>query len=113
MKKHHATKKTKPRLFDDIVAEQDLKLPGLENFFGWEQGMHELADIARPRIEKLLLKQRKQAVKAINKATSDIQGQYDKALNRRTKQICVTTAASFLNALMYDKDTHSEGPRGA
>jgi hypothetical protein len=31
---HHATKKTKPRLFDDIVADQDLWLPGLEYFFG-------------------------------------------------------------------------------
>jgi len=30
MKKHHATKKTKPRSFDDIVADQDLWLPGLE-----------------------------------------------------------------------------------
>jgi len=34
MKKHHAIKKTKPRLFDDIVADQDLRLPGLEYFFG-------------------------------------------------------------------------------
>jgi len=32
--KHHATKKTKPRSFDDIVADQDLLLPSLEYFFG-------------------------------------------------------------------------------
>jgi len=67
MKKHSATKKTKTRLFDDIVADQDLQLPGLE-YFGQERGMHELADYARPQIEKLLLNQRKQAVDAINKA---------------------------------------------
>jgi len=72
MKKHGATKKTKTRSFDDIVANQDLQLPGLEYFFGQERGMHKLADYARPRIEKLLLNQRNQAVDAINKATSDI-----------------------------------------
>jgi len=55
MKKNSATKKTKPRLFDDIVADQDLRLPGLEYFFGQERGMHELADYARPQIEKLLV----------------------------------------------------------
>jgi len=43
-------------------------------------------------------------VDAINKATSNIQDQYDKALNRRTKQITVATAVTFLNALTYDKD---------
>jgi len=58
MKKHHATKKTKPRLFDDIIANQDLRLPGLEYFFGQERGMHKLADYARPLFEKLLVKQR-------------------------------------------------------
>jgi len=42
-------------------------------------------------------------VDAINKATSNIQYQYDKALNRRTKQITVATAVTFLNALTYDK----------
>jgi len=76
MKKHSATKKTKPRLFDDIVANQDLRLPGLEYFFGRERGMHKMADYARPQIEKLVLNQRNQAVNAINKATSDIQDQY-------------------------------------
>jgi len=102
MKKHSATKKTKTRLFDDIVANQDLWLPGLEYFFGQERGMQELADYARPCFEKLLLTQRKQAVDAINKAMSDIQDKYDKALRRRTKQITVATAASLLKALAYD-----------
>jgi len=102
MKKHSATKKTKPRLFDDIVTNQDLRLPGLEYFFGRERGMHEMVNYARPQIEKLLLTQRKQAVDAINKTTSDIQQQYDKALHTRTKQITAATAASFLKALMYD-----------
>jgi len=36
MKKHCDIKKAKPRLFDDIVADQDLWLPGLEYFFGKE-----------------------------------------------------------------------------
>jgi len=102
MKKHGATKKTKTRSFDDIVADQDLQLPGLEYFFGQERGMHELADYARPCFEKLLLTQRKQAVDAINKATSDIQDQYKEAITRRTKQITVVTASSFLKALAYD-----------
>jgi len=48
MKKHGATKKTKTRSFDDIVADKDLQLPGLEYLFGRERGMHELADYARP-----------------------------------------------------------------
>jgi len=102
MKKHSATKKTKPRPFDDIVADQDLRLPGLEYFFGQERGMHKLADYAKPQIEKLLLTQRKQAVEAINKTTSDIQQQYDKALYTRTKQITAAIAASFLKALTYE-----------
>jgi len=34
MKKHSATKKTKPRSFDDIVADQDLQLTSLQYFFG-------------------------------------------------------------------------------
>jgi len=60
-------------LFDDIVANQDFRLPSLEYFFGQERGMHEMADYARPQIENLLVKQRKQAVDAINNATSNIQ----------------------------------------
>jgi len=47
-------------------------------------------------------------VDAINKATSDIQGQYKEAINRRTKQIIAVTASSFLNALAYD-DTKNLG----
>jgi len=42
------------------------------------------------------------------KAMSDIKDKYDKALNRRTKQITVATAATFLNALLYD-NTHNLG----
>jgi len=70
--------------------------------------MHEMANYARPQIQKLLLNQRKQAVNAINKATSNIQGQYNKALNRRTRQITAFTAATFLQALTYD-DEHNLG----
>jgi len=62
MKKHSATKKTKPRSFVDIIADQDLQLPGLEYFFGQERGMHKLADYAKPHFEKLLIKQRSEAV---------------------------------------------------
>jgi len=72
-------------LFADIVANQDLRLPGLEYFFGQERGMHELADYARPHFEKRLVKQRSQTVEDINKATSDIQEQYDKALGGQSK----------------------------
>jgi hypothetical protein len=100
MKKHSATKKTKPRSFDDIVANQDLRLPGLEYFFGRERGMHKMADYARPRIENLLLNQRKQAVDAINHIKSDIQDQYKEAITKRTRQITEVTAATFLKALM-------------
>jgi len=70
--------------------------------------MHKLADYARPRIEKLLLNQRNQAVDAIIKATSDIQDQYKEAITRRTKQITAVTASSFLKALEYD-DTKKLG----
>jgi len=47
-------------------------------------------------------------VDAINKATSDIQEQYDNTLNRRTKQITAATSVSFLKALAYD-DKHNLG----
>jgi len=87
MKKHCVIKKTKPRLFDDIVADQDLRLPGLKYFFGRERGMQELADYAKPCFEKLLMQQRKQAVDTINMATSDIQDQYKKALKDSRKEI--------------------------
>jgi len=112
MKKHSATKKTKPRLFDDIVANQDLQLPGLEYFFGQERGMQELADYARPQIEKLLVKQRREAVEAINKATSDIQGQYKEALKESKKQIFKNRALSFLKSLKYQPDANPDNVRG-
>jgi len=63
---------------------------------------------ARPQIQKLLLKQREQEVDTINKARSDIQGQYNEALNRRTRQITAVTAATFLQAPTYD-DEHNLG----
>jgi len=105
MKKHLATKKTKPRSFDDIVANQDLWLPGLEYFFGRERGMHKLADYAKPCFEKLLMQWRKKAVDAINRATSDIQDQYNKALKDSRKEITVASAKAFLRALKYEFDT--------
>jgi len=77
-------------------------LPSIDYFVGRERGMHKMVKYARPQIEKLLLAQRKQAVDSINKTTSDIQQQYDKALYTRTKQITAATAASFLRALVYD-----------
>jgi len=100
MKKHPATKKIKPWSFDDIVTDQDLWLPGLEYFFGRERGMNELADYARPCFEKLLMQRRKEAVNAINKITSDIQDQYNKALKDSRKEITVATTEAFINALM-------------
>jgi len=51
MKKHCATKKTKPRSFDDIVADQYLQLPDLKYFSGRERGIQELADYAKPCFE--------------------------------------------------------------
>jgi len=101
-----ATKRQKDKLQE--LADMLMLLPSIDYFVGRERGMHEMRNYARPRIEKLLLNQRKQAVDAINKATSDIQDQYDKALNRRTKQITAATAASFLKALAYD-DKHTLG----
>jgi len=112
MKKHGATKKTKPRLFDDIVANQDLRLPGLEYFFGRERGMHKLADYARPRFEKLLMTQRKQAVDAINLIKSDIQDQYDKELKESRKKIAVQTTGAFLEALKFKHDDDPNKVRG-
>jgi len=35
--------------------------------------MHKLADYGRPRFEKLLVKQRREAINAINQIKSDIQ----------------------------------------
>jgi len=96
-----ATKRQKDKL--QQLADKLMLLSSIDYFVGRERGMHKRVKYARPQIEKLLLNQRKQAVDAINKATSDIQNQYDKALNRRTKQITVATAATFLNTLSYDE----------
>jgi len=95
-----ATKRQKDKLQE--LADKQMLLPSIDYFVGRERGMHEMLAYARPRIEKLLLKQRREAVEAINKATSDIQGQYKEAINRRTRQITAVTASSFLKALAYD-----------
>jgi len=112
MKKHSATKKTKPRLFDDIVADQDLWLPGLEYFFVQERGMHELADYAKPHFEKLLLNQRNQAVDAINQIKSDIQDQYNKELKESRNKIAVETTGAFLKALKFQHNDDPNKVRG-
>jgi len=95
-----ATKRQKDKL-QELVDKQML-LPSIDYFVGRERGMQEMLTYARPQIKKLLVKQRKQAVDAINKATSDIQDQYKEAINRRTRQITAVTASSFLKALAYD-----------
>jgi len=51
-------------------------------------------------------------VKAIKKATSDIQGQYKKALTQRTQQIIAATAGEFLKALKYHPDVDANKVRG-
>jgi len=89
-----------------------LALPSLDYFIGREHGMHEMATYAKPCIEKLLLRQRAEAVNAINNAKSDIQSQYNKALTERSKQIMVATAGSFLNALKFHDNTDSNNVRG-
>jgi hypothetical protein len=53
-----ATKQRKDKLQE--LADEQMLLPGLEYFVGRERGMHEMLTYARPRIEKLLVKQRKQ-----------------------------------------------------
>jgi len=95
-----ATKRQKDKLQE--LADKQMLLPSIDYFVGRERGMQEMLTYARPQIEKLLLTQRKQAVDAINKATSDIQQQYKEAINKRTKQITAATAMSFLKALAYD-----------
>jgi len=65
------TKRQKDKLQE--LADKQMLLPGIDYFVGRERGMQEMLAYARPRIERLLLTQRKQAVDAINKATSDIQ----------------------------------------
>jgi len=99
--KQHGTKKKKPRLFDDILADQDLQLTGLKYFFGRESGMHELANITKPHFEDILRQQRKQAMDAINQTKADIQDQYDKALTQGTEQITMEIAGDFLKTLKF------------
>jgi len=89
------------------LADKQMLLPSIDYFLSRERGMHEMVNCAMPQFEKLL-NQRKQAMDAINNATSDTQEQYDKALNRRTKQITAAMAATFLKALAYD-DKHNLG----
>jgi len=74
--------------------------------------MHEMLTYASPQIEKLLLNQRKQAVDPINKATSDIHGQYDKALKESRNKIAVETTKSFLNALKFQPNSDINKVRG-
>jgi len=69
-------------------------------------GILELADYARPCFEKLLMLRRKEAVEAINKITSDIQDQYNKALKYSRK---VATTGAFLNALNLQGRHNKEG----
>jgi len=104
--------KTKPRLFDNIVADQDLQLAGLKYFFGRECSMHELPNISKPLFEDILRQQRKQAVDAINKTREDILGKYDKALTERTKHITAATAGAFLKALKFQDDSDPNNVRG-
>jgi len=105
-----ATKRQKDKLQE--LADKQMLLPGLDYFVGRERGMHEMLTYARPRIEKLLVKQRKQAVEAINKATSDIQDKYKEALKESKKQIFKNTATSFLRSLKYQPDANPNNVRG-
>jgi len=99
-------------LFDDIVANQDLQLPGLEYFFGRERGMHELANYARPHFEKLVVKQRREAIDAINQIKSDIQNQYNKELKGSRNKIAVNTTKTFLKALKFRPNDNPNKVRG-
>jgi len=112
MKTHSATKKRKPRSFNDVVADQDLRLPGLEYFFGKERGMHKMANYAKPHFENILLKQRNQALDAITKDRATMKGQYDKALADRSKEITVATSKKFLKALKHQPDSDTNKVRG-
>jgi len=104
------TKQQKDK-FQELADEQML-LPGLEYFVGRERGMHELADYARPHFEKLLIKQRKQAVDAINHIKSNIQDQYNKELKESRNKIAVQTTGAFLKALKFRHDDNTKKVRG-
>jgi hypothetical protein len=105
-----ATKRRKDKLQD--LADEQMLLPSLDYFVGRERGMHEMANYARPRIEKLLLNQRKQAVEAITKATSDIQDKYNEAIKESRKKIAVDTTGVFLQALKFRHDDDINKVRG-
>jgi len=100
-----ATKRQKDKLQE--LADEQMLLPSIDYFVGRERGMHKMLTYARPQIEKLLLTQRKQAVDAINNATSDIQQQYNKALKESRNKIAVETTRSFLNALKFQPNTET------
>jgi len=74
--------------------------------------MHKVADYARPCFEKLLVKQRREAVKAINQIKSDIQDQYNKELKDSRNKIAVKTTKAFLNALVLQDSTDYNKVRG-
>jgi len=74
--------------------------------------MQELANISKPCFEDILRKLKKQALDAINRATSDIQSQYDEALTKRSKQITAATTVAFLNALKFQDDADPNNVRG-
>jgi len=78
-----ATKQQKDKLQE--LADKQMLLPSIDYFVGRERGMHKMLTYARPRIEKLLVKQRREAIEPINKATSNIQGQYKEALKESKK----------------------------
>jgi len=105
-----ATKQQKDKLQE--LADKQMLLPGLEYFVGRERGMHKLADYARPCFEKPLVKQRKQAVDAINLIKSDIQHQYNKELKESRNKIAVKTTGGFLKALKFKHDDNPNKVRG-
>jgi len=105
-----ATKWQKDKLQE--LADKQMLLPSIDYFVGRGRGMHEMLTYARPRIEKILLNQRKQTVEAINKATSNIQDQYKEALKESKKQTFKKTATSFLNSLKYQPDANPNNVRG-
>jgi len=105
-----ATKRQKDKLQE--LADEQMLLPSIDYFVGRERGMHEMLTYARPQIEKLLVKQRREAVEAINKATSNIQGQYKEAFKESKKQIFKNTATGFLNSLKFQPDANPDNVRG-
>jgi hypothetical protein len=58
-----ATKQQKDKLQE--LADKQMLLPSIDYFVGRKRGMHEMLTYARPQIEKLLVKQRREAVDAI------------------------------------------------